>query len=83
MSPFSLRRRWRQLCCRVDRERMAELQATLGLPGGVGSGKVSGLCRVHARPRRLLTYAQRDDHEKTLNPSPFITDLRQLFPCLR
>jgi ATP-dependent helicase/nuclease subunit B len=69
-----------------DRDRLLELQVMLRLPARRRLGQERYLGYVactRARDRLVLTYALRDENDRVLNPSPFITDLKRLFPGLQ
>ncbi len=68
---------------RLDREQLASHRAQLGLDfhQQIGLERYYGyIACTRARRQLLLTYARQDTEGRELNPSPFVDDLRRLFP---
>jgi ATP-dependent helicase/nuclease subunit B len=68
-----------------DREQLSQLGVDLGptMRARVGQEQYLGyIACTRSRQRLVLTSAARDENDKALNPSPFLAQLRRLFPTL-
>ncbi len=74
------------LLSQADRETLASHGATLGPDHHqqIGLERYYGyMACTRARKHLVLTCARRDTQDRSLNPSPFLDDLRRLFPELK
>jgi ATP-dependent helicase/nuclease subunit B len=74
-----------RLLTSADREQLQSHGVTLGATTRhqLSTERYLGyVAMTRAKEQLLITYAERDEDDKMLNASPFVTQLRQLFPTL-